>query len=72
MAGYVPSSLLVPMMVGIDLLQLDLTIFSGKSGNRLLGPPMVSDLPPSGYFSDIIAFNFLLKIEKTVFEFQIR
>lgn len=47
--GNDPSVFVVPMISGMDFLNLvDCIIFSGVSGNNLLGPPIVSDFPAIG------------------------
>lgn len=47
-----PSSLVAPMMMSMDFLELnDLIKFCGKSGSKLLGPPNTNALPPFGYSS---------------------
>lgn len=55
----VPSSRLVPIMIGIDVFLLDVRIiFSGKSGRRLFGPPIVNDLPANGNDPDINEYSY--------------
>lgn len=56
---YVPSSLVVPIIIGIFFLTyVPETIFDGKSGSNLVGPPIHRERAPN--FIDPLAGSFYI------------